>query len=109
MQISPLAQRLLQLVFALSSAQVSLTRPRLEQRLGLMRGGLNTPLGELQRLGLLDAARLRLTLSGLALAVACGARARKSQRRALRKPPEPITLRAPIALFSEREVPRAVA
>ena len=109
MQISPLAQRLLQLLFALSSAQASLTRPRLEQRLGLARGGLNTPLDELQQLGLLDAARLRLTLSGLARAVACGARSRNPQRRAARKPPEPITLPAPIALFSEREVPRAVA
>src|SRR5450755_1702354 len=98
MQISLLAQRLIQLLFALSSAQASLTRPRLEQRLGLMRGGLNAAFDELQRLGLLDAARLRLTLSGLALAVACGARSRKSQRRATRKPPEPIMLRAPIAL-----------
>jgi hypothetical protein len=111
MQISPLAQRLLRLVFALSSASAALTRPRLEQRLGLARGGLNAPLDELHRLGLLDAPRLRLTLSGLALAVACGARARsrRSQRRATHPPSEPITLRAPIALFSEREAPRAVA
>jgi hypothetical protein len=109
MQISPLAQRLLQFVFALSSASPSLTRPRLEQRMGLMRGSLNAPLDELQRLGLLDASRLRLTLSGLALAVACGARSRNSRRRTAQRPPEPITLRAPIALFSEREVPRAVA
>jgi hypothetical protein len=109
MQISPLAQRLLQLVFTLSSASAALTRPRLEQRLGLARGGLNAPLDELQRLGLLDAARLRLTLSGLTLAVACGARSRRSPRRPARKPSEPITLRAPIALFYEREAPRAVA
>jgi hypothetical protein len=109
MQITALAQRLLQLVFALSSASAALTRPRLEQRLGLARGGLNAPLDELQRLGLLDAARLRLTLSGLALAVACGARSRSSRRRPARKPAESVTLRAPIPLFSEREAPRAVA
>ncbi len=111
MQISPLAQRLLQLVFALSSASSALTRPRLEQRLGLAPGGVNAPLDELHLLGLLDSLRLRLTLSGLALAVACGARGRSrtSQRRAARPPAGPLTLRAPIALFSEREAPRAVA
>jgi len=111
MQISPLAQRLLRLVFALSSASPTLTRPRLEQRLGVARGGLNAPLDELRRFGLLDASRLRLTLPGLALAVVCGARAhcRRSTRRAARQLAEPITLRAPIALFSEREAPRAVA
>jgi hypothetical protein len=111
MQISPLAQRLLRLVFGLSSASAALTRPRLEQRLGLARGDLNTPLDELHRLGLLDAPRLRLTLSGLALAVACGARARSRgpKRRDMRPPCEPVTLRGPIALFSEREAPRAVA
>jgi hypothetical protein len=111
MQTSPLAQRLLRLVFALSSAPVVLTRPRLEQHLGLARGGLNAPLDELHRFGLLDASRLRLTLPGLALAVASGARARgrRSKRQTARQPAEPITLFAPIALFSEREAPRAVA
>jgi hypothetical protein len=111
MQISPLAQRLLRLVFTLSSASAALTRPRLERRLGLARGGLNAPLDELHQLGLLDAPRLRLTLSGLALAVAGGARARsrRPKQRAARRPAEPVTLRAPIALFSEREAPRAVA
>jgi hypothetical protein len=109
MQISPLAQRLLQLVFSLSSASAALTRPRLEQRLGLERGELGAPLEELARLGLVDAQRLRLTLSGLALAVACGARSRNDKRPAPRRIPEPVSLRAPIALFSEREAPRAVA
>jgi hypothetical protein len=109
MQISPLAQRLLRLVFSFSSASAALTRPRLEQRLGLARGGVNAPLDELHRLGLVDAPRLRLTLSGLALAVACGARSRRSKRRVARQPFQPLTLRAPIALFSEREAPRAVA
>ncbi|HEY3667606.1 MAG TPA: hypothetical protein VGL19_16485 [Polyangiaceae bacterium] len=109
MQISPLAQRLLQLVFSLSSASAALTRPRLERRLSLARGALSAPLDELARLGLVDAQRLRLTLSGLALAVACGARSRKNQRPAPRRISEPVSLRAPIALFSEREAPRAVA
>jgi hypothetical protein len=109
MQISPLAQRLLQLFFSLSSATAALTRPRLEQRLSLARGGVSAPLDELARLGLVDAQRLRLTLSGLALAVACGARGRKSKRLTPRRISQPVTLRAPIALFSEREVPRAVA
>lgn len=109
MQISPLAQRLLQLVFSLSSATAALTRPRLEQRLSLGRGALSAPLDELARLGLLDAQRLRLTLPGLALAVAGGARSRKSKRVAPRRSPPPVSLRAPIALFSQREAPRAVA
>src|SRR5882724_13372768 len=98
MQISALAQRLLRLIFSLSSATAALTRPRLEQRLSLTRGALNAPLDELTRLGLLDAQRLRLTLSGLALAVACGARARKSKRPSARRVAVPISLRAPIAL-----------
>ena len=110
MHISALAQRLLRLVFPLSSSPAVLTRPRLEQQLGLPRGGLNSALEELHRLGLLDAQRLRLTLSGLACAVGLGARqhekrARRVARTATKQPP----LRAPIALFSERESPRAVA
>ena len=112
MQISPLARRLLRLVFSLSSASAALTRPRLEQRLSLPRGALSAPLAELTRLGLLDAQRLRLTLSGLALAVACGAcgaRERRSKPRVSRRIAAPISLRVPIALFSEREAPRAVA
>ena len=109
MQISPLAQRLLQLVFSLSSASAALTRPRLEQCLSLARGELSAPLDELARHGLVDPQRLRLTLPGLALAVACGARSRKNKRPAPRRIPEPVSLRAPIVLFSEREVPRAVA
>jgi hypothetical protein len=109
MQISALAQQLLRLVFALSSSTASLTRPRLEQRLGLARGGLNAAFDELSRLGLLDAQRLRLTLSGLALAVAWGARSKAARRRPARNASNAFALRAPISLFSEREAPRAVA
>jgi hypothetical protein len=107
MQITALAQRLLRLVFSLSSLQTVLSRPRLERRLAIERGGLNSALDELSRLGLLDPQRLRLTFSGLAVAVALSAR-RKPQKRPARRV-EPAALHAPIALFSERETPRAVA
>ena len=110
MHISALAQRLIKLVFALSSKGASLTRPRLEQRLNASRGDFNGALEELQRLGLLDAQRLRLTLSGLACAVGLGAhQPRRRARPVARKVAPPRELRAPIALFSERETPRAVA
>src|ERR1700710_1694436 len=110
MHISPLAQRLLKLVFSLSSSSVALTRPRLEQRLNVAHGALNLALNELHQLGLLDAQRLRLTLPGLACAVGLGARQpRRAARPIARKMEKPHELRAPIALFSEREVPRAVA
>jgi hypothetical protein len=106
MHISPSAQRLLKLVFAAGSAAV--TRPRLEQHSGFSRAELNGALGELVRLGLVDMRRLRLTLAGLALAAALGARAKpKVQRRAAPAPRTAMT--APIPLFSRREAPRAVA
>ena len=110
MHISPLAQRLIKLVFSLSSCNAALTRPRLEQRLNAPRGDFNCALEELHRLALLDAQRLRLTLSGLACAVGLGARKpQRASRRVARKAARPRELRAPIALFSEREAPRAVA
>ena len=110
MQISALAQRLLRLVFSLSSSTVALTRPRLEQRLNVPSSDLNGALEELRRLGLLDAQRLRLTLPGLACAVGLGAcQPKRAARPAARKAEKPRELRAPIALFFEREVPRAVA
>ncbi|MEP7051879.1 MAG: hypothetical protein ABJB12_16055 [Pseudomonadota bacterium] len=110
MHISPLAQRLLRLVFSLSSSAVALTRPRLEQRLGAARGALNEALGELHQLGLLDAQRLRLTLPGLACAVGLGARQPKRVARPIaQKTAPPRALHAPTPLFSEREAPRAVA
>jgi hypothetical protein len=109
MHISPLAQRLLQLVFALSSGSPTLTRPRLERRLATTRSDLNGALDELSRRGLLDARRLRLTLSGLAIAVACATSVRAGGRRASRKPAKMSRLHVPIALFAEREMPRAVA
>ena len=103
MQINALARRALHLVFVLSSSSSALTRPRLEQRLGVSATELNAALGELARLGLIDVQRLRLTLSGLAVAAA----SRQSQES--RKPRQSPPASAPIQLFSQRESPRAVA
>jgi len=112
MQITDLARRVLKLVFSLSSASGVLTRPRLERHLGASAVTLNDAIEELARLGLLDAQRLRLTLSGLACAVACGANS-ATKRRAARATAAKIArvsaASAPIALFSQREAPRAVA
>jgi len=110
MHISPPAQRLLKLVFTASSGPGSLTRPGLERSSGLRRAELDAALRELARLGLLDPRRLRLTLPGLALAVACGARTKATVRRpALGQVHQPRAMNAPIALFFQREPPRAVA
>jgi hypothetical protein len=117
MQITAVARRVLQLVFALSSSGAALTRPRLERRLGVSMGALNEAIGELGRLGLLDAQRLRLTFPGLALAVASGARSTTKPRALTARTPSEnaasanaaSAVRAPIALFSQREAPRAVA
>ena len=105
MHISALARRVLHAVFTLSSSPAALTRPRLERRLTVSSCELNDALSELGRRGLLDAQRLRLTLPGLAVAVACSSA--KPQKRA---PKATLALLpAPIALFSQREAPRAVA
>lgn len=109
MQITALARRLLNLVFALSSSGTALTRPRLERRLGASSAGLNEAIAELGRLGLLDTQRLRLTFPGLALAVAGGARSAAKPRAFATEAPAKAAVRAPIALFSQREAPRAVA
>ncbi|HEY0465493.1 MAG TPA: hypothetical protein VGC79_14860 [Polyangiaceae bacterium] len=109
MQITALARRLLTLVFSLSSSGAALTRPRLERALGVSSAGLNEAIAELSRLGLLDAQRLRLTFPGLALAVAGGAQSALKARAVSAKAPAPSALPAPIALFSQREAPRAVA
>ena len=107
MHLSSPAQIVLKLVFAASSG--ALTHPRLERQSGLVRAELKRALAELARFGLLDAQRLRLTMSGLALAVAFGARPKTKARRAARVARPACTFSAPIALFSEREAPRAVA
>ena len=109
MQITDLARRLLNLVFALSSSSTALTRPRLERRLGACSTDLNQAIAELGRLGLLDAQRLRLTFPGLAVAVASGARSAAKPRAIAAKAPAASAVPAPIALFSQREAPRAVA
>jgi len=108
MQITALARRVLQLVFALSSSGATLTRPRLERRLGVSAIELNDAVTQLARSGLLDAQRLRLTLTGLACAVASGASSKARPRAAKAAAPE-CAVRAPITLFSRREAPRAVA
>jgi len=104
MQISAPARCVLKLVFQAGSS--TLSRPRLERHTGLDKSALNSALEELARLGLMDARRLRLTLPGLAVAVASGARARKKPQRVARNA---RSAPAPIALFSRRETPRAVA
>jgi hypothetical protein len=108
MQISVSARRILQLIFALSSASTALTRPRLERRLAVTASELQHGLAELARIGLLDAARLRLTLPGLALAVACSA-PRAARPRARRPAARQVAVQLPVALFSRRDLPRAVA
>lgn len=106
MQITALSRALIQLVFSLSSGSTALTRPRLAQRLGVCASELNPAFEELARLGLLDPQRLRLTLPGLAVAAACAAK-RPARKRA--RAPQARVIAAPIALFSQREAPRAVA
>ena len=109
MQINTLARRVLQLVFTLSSSSSSLTRPRLERGLGVTAAQLNDAISELGRFGLLDTQRLRLTFPGLALAAASGARRASKPRVQVERTPARSAPRAPIALFSQREAPRAVA
>jgi len=109
MQITDLARRLLSLVFALSSSSTALTRPRLERRLHASAVTLNQAIDELSRLGLLDAQRLRLTLPGLACAVAAGARTAAKPSAPRISASKSASRVAPIALFSQREAPRAVA
>jgi hypothetical protein len=109
MQINALARRLLKLVFVLSSSSTALTRPRLERRLDVSTVALNQAVEELSRFGLLDAQRLRLTLSGLACAVAVGARSTAKRRAPRTSPVKSAPMAAPITLFSQREAPRAVA
>src|SRR4051812_3997612 len=109
MQINALARRLLNLVFALSSSSTALTRPRLERRLGVSNADLNQAISELGRLGLLDAQRLRLTFPGLAVAAASRARSAAKPRALAAKASAESAVPTPIALFSQREAPRAVA
>ena len=96
MHISAHAQALLKLVFAATSG--ALTRPRLERLSGLLRPELNQALAELVRFGLLDAQRLRLTMPGLALAVAAASGARGS--------PGARVLRTRRAVFRARSTAR---
>ena len=109
MQISALSRRVLQLMFSLSSTSTALTRPRLERRLAVAPSELNPALDELTRLGLIDSQRLRLTLSGLAVAVASGAPSTAKPRVVQPRTRKLIAVQAPVSLFSQREAPRAVA
>lgn len=78
MQIST---RVLTALFSRYSKSSSVSRAELERSLDLAPDELEGALAALERAGLLDAARLRLTLSGLAVAVACRAPARAQRRR----------------------------
>lgn len=69
MQIRPQLS-LLQAIFFLSSKTLPITRARLAQRLRLGSEQLDWQLMALDRAGLIDEIRLRLTLPGLAVAVA---------------------------------------
>ena len=108
MQISAPALSVLKLLFQAGSS--TLSRPRLARHTGLDQPTLTTALNELTRLALIDPRRLRLTLPGLAIAAA-STRARKSAnpRPAAREAREARRTMPPIALFSQREPPRAVA
>ena len=109
MQITDLARRVLQLIFTLSSSGAALTRPRLERRLRVSAAALNQAIVELAGLGLLQTQRLRLTFPGLAVAVASRSRSSASPQTLAAKAPPATPSRSPIALFSQREAPRAVA
>ncbi len=109
MQITILGQRLLVTVLKLSGSRSALSFALLARESAAAHGELRAALEELARLGLLDRWRLRLTLAGLAMAVAIGAREKSATRRATGSAPAPALRHAPIALFSARETPRAVA
>jgi hypothetical protein len=97
------------MVFAGSTGPSRLSRPRLERATGLSRVELNAALDELTRAGMLDVQRLRLTLPGLAVAVAVGARVAAEEPAVAPKARPKSSAVAPIALFYQREAPRAVA
>ncbi len=59
----------LEAIFSMSSDSLQITRRTLSRRLGLGQAELDRQLLVLDRRGFIDAARLRLTLPGLALAV----------------------------------------
>ncbi len=77
MQIST---RVLTAIFSRYSKSFPVSRAGLAGSLDLAPGELDGALAALERAGLLDAARLRLALSGLAVAVACRAQARGQRR-----------------------------
>jgi hypothetical protein len=71
----------LQAIFFLSSAALPITRAGLGERLGLGALELERQLVALDRAGFIDVSRLRLTLPGLAVAVAMRASKRASSAR----------------------------
>lgn len=73
MQLSP-SLAVLQLIFVMSAETLPITRSVLANRLGLTGSALQEHLLVLERRGLIDARRLRLTLPGLALAVSMSKR-----------------------------------
>ena len=72
--------RVLIAIFSRYSKSLSVSRGELARSLDLAPRELEGAFAKLERAGLLDAARLRLTLSGLAVAVACRAPARAQRR-----------------------------
>jgi hypothetical protein len=105
--ISAAALLVLTHVFQLSGRRRALTRAALAEACALEPSALRSALDELCRAALLDLPRLRLTLSGLALATAARAGSRRPKRRVER--PQVVRYESPIALFAQRELPRAVA
>jgi hypothetical protein len=73
--------RVLITLFSRYSKSRPVTRSQLARSLGLSTVELERVLAELERAECVDAARLRLTLRGLAVAVACAAEASSRPRR----------------------------
>lgn len=74
-------------IFSLSSAVLPITRAGLGRRLGLSPAELERQLMALERFGFIDVRRLRLTLPGLAAAVAMRGSKGASRTRSARVTP----------------------
>lgn len=83
----------LRTIFSLSSDGLPISEVSVARRLGLKAGVLQRHLAALEHSGLIDGQRLRLTLSGLAVAVSMGTRS-PAKRRSQRSVPRPIRIAA---------------
>jgi DNA-binding transcriptional ArsR family regulator len=79
MQMSPMFT-VLQAIFSMSSGSLRLTRSTLARRVGLGSCELERQLAALERAGLVDARRVRLTFPGLAAAVTMRASSARSRQ-----------------------------